>query len=236
MIAWLKGIIIDKDPSDLVISVNDVGYAVEASMNTFYQLPSEGESVGLHIQHIIREDANLLYGFYDKSEREVFRLLIKISGIGPRLALTILSGMTCQELIQCIALKNLAALQKIPGIGKKTAERLIVEMQDKWKQLPFDMNEQGQLTNQGEKGENNIEKSTEKNTVNNTGNIPLPFPFHHNSQAIREAMGALSTLGYKPPQISQAIDSIIASVEVDDLASKNSEQWIREALKYFSRV
>lgn len=233
MIAWLKGIIIDKDPSDLVISVNDVGYAVEASMNTFYQLPNEGESVGLHIQHIIREDANLLYGFYDKAEREVFRLLIKISGIGPRLALTILSGMTCQELIQCIALKNLAALQKIPGIGKKTAERLIVEMQDKWKQLPFDMNEQGQLMNQGGNGEKGAEKN---GVINSAGNIPLPFPFHQNSPAIREAMGALSTLGYKPPQISQAIDSIIASLEADDLATKNSEQWIREALKYFSRV
>lgn len=225
MIAWLKGILLDKDPSDLVISVNDIGYAVEASMNTFYQLPNEGELVGLHIQHIIREDANLLYGFYDKAEREVFRLLIKISGIGPRLALTILSGMTCQELIQCIALKNLAALQKIPGIGKKTAERLMVEMQDKWKQLPFEVN-------QGGKGE----KNAEKNTVNNMENIPLPFPFHQNSPAIREAMGALSTLGYKSPQISQAIDSIIATLEVDDLATKNSEQWIREALKYFSRV
>ena len=136
MIGWLNGRIIDKNqPGKLVLDVNGVGYDVETSLNTFFQLEVHNTAVGLHIHTVVREDALLLYGFLDKQERSLFRSLIKVNGVGPKLAMAILSSISPNEFIQCIHQENTALLIKLPGIGKKTAERLIVEMRDSIKQF-----------------------------------------------------------------------------------------------------
>lgn len=131
MIGWLDGHIVDKhQPGKLVLNVHGVGYDVETSLNTFFKLDSKNDSVGLHIHTIVREDALLLYGFLERQERELFRALIKVNGVGPKLAMSILSSITPDEFIQCIQQENAVFLMKLPGIGKKTAERLVVEMRD----------------------------------------------------------------------------------------------------------
>lgn len=131
MIGWLHGKIIDKQhPGRLVINVNGVGYDVETSLQTFFQLNNDALEYSLYIQTIVREDAFLLYGFIDKTERALFRALIKVNGIGPKAAMNILSSVTPAEFIQCITQQNTLFLTKLPGIGKKTAERLVIEMKD----------------------------------------------------------------------------------------------------------
>lgn len=137
MIGWLNGRVVDKhQPGKLVVDVNGVGYDVETSLPTFFQLDAQEGLIGLHIHTIVREDALLLYGFLDKQERTLFRALIKVNGVGPKLAITILSSTSPEEFIQCIHQQNTLLLTKIPGIGKKTAERLVVEMKDNLKHLP----------------------------------------------------------------------------------------------------
>jgi len=136
MIGWLNGQIVDKhQPGKLVLDVNGVGYDVETSLNTFFQLESHNKPIGLHIHTVVREDALLLYGFLDKQERALFRALIKVNGVGPKLAMAVLSSISPNEFIQCIHQENAAMLTKLPGIGKKTAERLVVEMRDSIKQF-----------------------------------------------------------------------------------------------------
>lgn len=140
MIGWLCGNLIDKDqPGKLVIDVSGVGYDVETSLQTFFQVEHQGNPVSLYIHTVVREDAFLLYGFYDKLERSLFRALIKVNGVGPKLAMTILSNCSKEELIQLISQKQVAQLTKFPGIGKKTAERLIIEMQDSIEHLSVPM-------------------------------------------------------------------------------------------------
>ncbi|KTD50038.1 Holliday junction DNA helicase RuvA [Legionella quinlivanii] len=136
MIGWLQGTIIDKShPGRFVVNVNGVGYDVETSLNTFFQLEASGGQITLHIHTIVREDAFLLYGFADKLERSLFRALIKVNGVGPKLAINILSSIAPTEFIQTIVQQNAVFLTKLPGIGKKTAERLIIEMKDSIEQL-----------------------------------------------------------------------------------------------------
>ncbi len=136
MIGWLNGQIVDKHHSGkLVLDVNGVGYDVETSLNTFFQIEGHDKAVGLHIHTVVREDALLLYGFLEKEERALFRALIKVNGVGPKLAMAILSSISPTEFIQCIHQENSVLLTKLPGIGKKTAERLVVEMRDSIKQF-----------------------------------------------------------------------------------------------------
>lgn len=136
MIGWLNGQIVDKhQPGKLVLDVNGVGYDVETSLNTFFELEGHNKTIGLHIHTVVREDALLLYGFLDKQERVLFRALIKVNGVGPKLAMAILSSISPNEFIRCIHQENSALLTKLPGIGKKTAERLVVEMRDSIKQF-----------------------------------------------------------------------------------------------------
>ncbi|STX51628.1 Holliday junction ATP-dependent DNA helicase RuvA [Legionella busanensis] len=158
MIGWLQGKIIDKQqPGKLVINVQGVGYDVETSLQTFFKLDGGDDIVSLHIHTVVREDAFLLYGFLDKLERSVFRALIKINGVGPRVAIGILSSVTPLELIQSISQNNTNFLTKLPGIGKKTAERLIIEMKDIVNQLAQNevlaMPDQGMLGNHQEQHE-----------------------------------------------------------------------------------
>ncbi len=138
MIGWLNGRIIDKlQPGKIVLDVNGVGYDVETSLATFFKVELSEGLIALHIHTVVREDAFLLYGFADREERALFRALIKVNGIGPKVAIAILSSVSPDEFIQCIHQQNTHVLTKLPGIGKKTAERLVVEMKDSIKQLAY---------------------------------------------------------------------------------------------------
>ena len=144
MIGWLSGQVVDRhNPGKLVVDVNGVGYDVETSLPTFFQVEAQKGVIGLHIHTVVREDALLLYGFLDKQERALFRALIKVNGVGPKMAITVLSSISPDEFIQCIHQQNTALLTKLPGIGKKTAERLVVEMKDSLQQLPHSVRLQG---------------------------------------------------------------------------------------------
>ena len=131
MIGRLSGLLLDKNPAQLILDCNGVGYEVSVPMSTFYNLPATGERVTLLTHMVVREDAQLLYGFGTSQERELFRQLIKISGIGARTALGILSGMSVNDLAQAVTLQEVGRLTRIPGIGKKTAERLLLELKGK---------------------------------------------------------------------------------------------------------
>ncbi len=131
MIGRISGTLLEKHPPLVLVDVGGVGYEIDVPMSTFYNLPAIGEKIALHTQLIVREDAHQLYGFSTHDERAAFRQLLKISGVGPKLALTILSGMSVAELSHVVAAQEVGRLTKIPGIGKKTAERLLLELRDK---------------------------------------------------------------------------------------------------------
>jgi Holliday junction DNA helicase RuvA len=131
MIGRLTGILIEKNPPQIVIDVQGIGYEIDVPMSTFYNLPACGEKLSLHTHMIVREDGHFLYGFSAEDERAAFRQLLKISGIGARIALAVLSGLSVRELAQAIAMQEAGRLVKIPGIGKKTAERLLLELRDR---------------------------------------------------------------------------------------------------------
>ena len=131
MIGRIRGIILEKQAPELVIDVHGVGYELQAPLSTFYKLPAPGQEVVLYTHFVVREDAQILFGFGSSQEREAFRQLIKISGVGPRTALSVLSGMSVSELAQAVTLQEPGRLTKVPGIGKKTAERLLLELKGK---------------------------------------------------------------------------------------------------------
>jgi len=131
MIGRLQGKVIGKQAPDLLLDVQGVGYELLIPLNTFFDIPDIGETVTLHTHFVVREDAQQLYGFSRLEERSLFRNLIKINGVGPKMALAILSGMSVEEFIRCVRRDDIATLVKIPGVGKKTAERLLIEIRDK---------------------------------------------------------------------------------------------------------
>ena len=187
MIGYLRGKLVHKTPPQLMVDVNGVGYEVEAPMTTFYNLPALNEEVQLHTHLVVREDAHILFGFSSLSDRSLFRTLIKVNGVGPKLALTILSGQSAEEFHRCIHDNDTQALIRLPGVGKKTAERLVVEMRDR---LP------------------NLDDA-----VDSSGSA-LMNPAKANPK--QEAISALTALGYKPQDASkmvQAIDTADKSCE-----------------------
>lgn len=131
MIGFIRGMLVSKSPPDIVVDVGGVGYELQVPMTTLFQLPELGCEVSLLTHFVVREDAQLLYGFAEAEDRRLFRELIKVSGVGPRLALTLLSGMDARAFAQCLQRDDLSALVALPGVGKRTAERLLVEMRDK---------------------------------------------------------------------------------------------------------
>jgi len=180
MIGRIKGILAEKQPPQLLVDVQGVGYEIEAPMSTFYRLPTVGSAVSLLTHFVVREDAQLLYGFATREERALFRALIKVNGVGPKLALTILSGIEAADFARCVAHDDSAALVRLPGVGKKTAERLIVEMRDKMRDwLPADAP---------------FELSAGVSSAS-----ALDGDSRH------EAESALIALGYKPAQASKAV-------------------------------
>ncbi|MBC7435576.1 MAG: Holliday junction branch migration protein RuvA [Bdellovibrionales bacterium] len=132
MIGRLQGTLAEKNPPQVLVDCNGVGYEVDVPMSTFYNLPGLGEKISLLTHFVVREDAQILYGFASAPEREAFRLLIKISGVGPRTALSVLSGMSVGDIAQAVTTQDAGRLVKVPGIGKKTAERLLLELKGKF--------------------------------------------------------------------------------------------------------
>lgn len=194
MIGRLKGILLERQAPRLLLDVNGVGYEVDAPMTTFYELPGVGEVVTLHTHFVVREDAQLLYGFLRESDRSLFRTLIKVSGVGPKLALAILSGMSADEFVGCVQRGDSAALTRVPGVGKKTAERLVVEMRDRvkdWQGVSLSLDA--------------VSKAAE----------PVV-------DALKDAISALVALGYKPPEASRMVNAVasegLASEEIIRLA------------------
>src|SRR6056297_2410673 len=133
MIGRLRGVIVTRQPPEILVDVAGVGYELQVPMSTFFRLPAVGEEVSLVTHFVVREDAQLLYGFADERDRVLFRSLIRVSGVGPKLALTLLSGMDADSFVRCVQRDDLASLVALPGVGRKTAERLLVEMRDKLK-------------------------------------------------------------------------------------------------------
>jgi len=131
MIARLTGILVEKNPPQITLDVHGVGYEISVPMSTFYNLPAAGEKLSLHTHMIVREDGHFLYGFSSEGERAAFRQLLKITGVGARIALAVLSGLSVAELTQAVVMQEAGRLIKIPGIGKKTAERLLLELRDR---------------------------------------------------------------------------------------------------------
>ncbi|MCO4757948.1 MAG: Holliday junction branch migration protein RuvA [Oceanospirillaceae bacterium] len=206
MIGRLRGELLEKHPPQLLIDVNGVGYEVEASMNTFYRLPELGRQVTLFTHFVVREDAQLLYGFADREERLLFRTLIKVNGVGPKLALTILSGISANDFVRSVHDQDTAALVRLPGVGKKTAERLIVEMKDKLKDLQV-----------ADFGEFQLSGGGDPDVA-----VSMPVADHR-----AEAESALVALGYKPVQATKAI----AQAEKALGPGASSEDLIRQSLK-----
>jgi Holliday junction DNA helicase RuvA len=133
MIGRLSGVLLEKNPPQVLLDVGGVGYEVDVPMSTFYNLPKVGEKVALFTQLIVREDAHLLYGFGTEAERATFKQLLKVSGVGPKVGLAVLSGMSVNDLAEAVATQESGRLTKVPGIGKKTAERLLLELKDRLK-------------------------------------------------------------------------------------------------------
>lgn len=185
MIGRLQGTLLDKQIPTLLIDVGGVGYEVDIPLSTYYRLPAPGQPVTLHTHFVVREDAQLLYGFADKEERALFRALIKISGVGPKLALAILSGIEPEAFLRCIERDDVITLTKIPGVGKKTAERVVIEMRDKLKELS------------GLAGRAPL------------GNV-VPIKVAEPLDAVQEAESALMALGYKPAEATKAVAAVKA--------------------------
>lgn len=182
MIGQIFGTIIEKQPPQLVVNVNGLGYEIDAPMSTFYQLPDVGQEVKLFTHFVVREDAQHLYGFYSRDERTLFRTLLKVNGVGPRMALTVLSSASPEEFVRMVLDNDTASLVRLPGIGKKTAERLVIEMRDKlsdWykSELP--------------EGATLIK--TDKNVRH---------------QSLQDAIAALVSLGYKQPEANRTVTKI----------------------------
>jgi Holliday junction DNA helicase RuvA len=176
MIGFLRGRLAAKHPPGLLVDVGGVGYELEAPMSTFYGLPAVGDPVALFTHLVVREDAHILFGFGTESERRLFRGLLKISGVGPKIALGILSGASVEDFLRTIEAEDVAMLTRIPGIGRKTAERVIIEMRDSVEKLalPFE-----------------------------SGDAAPAFSAPASPQS--EAFGALLALGYKPPEITRLL-------------------------------
>lgn len=188
MIAWMQGVLREKHPPLLLVDTGGVGYEMEAPMTTFYDLPAVGEPVTLHLHHVVREDAQQLYAFARRAERDLFRQLLRVSGVGAKLGLAILSGMDAGGFARCVLEADGASLSRLPGIGKKTAQRLIMEMRDR------------------------IETDSFGVAAVHAGTGATPAP--HRDDPVAEAVRALIALGLKPPEASRRV----RAVGTDDLA------------------
>ncbi|OGT35443.1 MAG: Holliday junction DNA helicase RuvA [Gammaproteobacteria bacterium RIFCSPHIGHO2_12_FULL_37_14] len=182
MIGQIRGIILEKQPPSLLVEVSGIGYEIDAPMSTFYQLPDIGQTVTLLTHFVVREDAQHLYGFYTSDERLLFRTLLKVNGVGPRLALTVLSSTATDQFVRCVLNNDTDSLVKLPGVGKKTAERLVIEMRDKLADWYT------------------ASSSTSTNSTRSVGD--------KRHQILQDAISALVTLGYKQHDANRTVTKI----------------------------
>lgn len=203
MIGRIRGILVEKAPGQALVECAGLGYEVDIPYTTFFHLPETGDEVTLHTHFAVREDAQSLYGFASRLDRNLFRLLIKVNGVGPKLAVGILSGLDAQQFIRCVEGRDLSSLVKLPGVGKKTAERLLIEMTDRIGQL------EGQF----------VPTSPET-----TGAGQSNARAGSGAAATGEAEAALIALGYKPQEAAKAISKVAEE-------GMTSEALIRLALR-----
>jgi Holliday junction DNA helicase RuvA len=180
MIGFLRGKLMHKAPPQLLLDVNGVGYEIEAPMTTFYDLPALGQDVKLHTHLVVREDAHILFGFASETERLLFRALIKVNGVGPKLALTILSGQSVADFYRCVEDNDVKGLVRLPGVGQKTAERLIIEMRGRLPELD--------------------------SSVVSISSVSNPVQLANSPK--QEAVSALCALGYKPQDAAKMVQGI----------------------------
>ena len=201
MIGQIRGILIDKQPPEILVEVSGITYEIQVPMSTLYLLPEIGQELVLYTHFVVREDAQLLYGFYDTKGKAMFRSLIRVNGVGPKMALGILSGMEADEFVRTVRNNDITSMVNMPGIGKKTAERLIVEMRDRlgdW---------------------DTVDAAA---SAADAGSLASSI-----GAASKDAETALISLGYKPQQAARAIAQVLRqSPDISD-----SEELIRLALK-----
>ncbi len=193
MIGRISGKLVHKQPPEILVDVGGVGYELQVPLTTLFQLPEPGADISLVTHHAVREDAHTLYGFIEASDRELFRLLIKVSNVGPKLALAILSGMESDAFVRCVQREEVSTLVALPGVGRKTAERLVMELRDKLKDWLA---------------------STDGGSAQ-AGSAPTARP----GAIIADAEGALVALGYKPTEAAKMVaavndDSVVDSEEL----------------------
>ncbi len=202
LIGRLRGCLLEKTAPEVLIECNGVGYEVTMPMTSIYTLPEINQEAIVYIHFVVREDAQLLYGFANKTERKLFRLLMKVNGVGPKLGLAILSSMSADQFVSCVIHDDLSTIVKIPGVGKKTAERLLIEMRDRLKDWQLD-------TSSSE-----IDNIIVPNQIENT--------FVNDERG--DAINALISLGYNQSQADKAVKSVFEK-------GMKSENIIRNALK-----
>jgi Holliday junction DNA helicase RuvA len=181
MIGRIRGTLVHKQPPEILVEVGGVGYEIQVPMTTFFRLPELGAEVSMITHFVVREDAQLLYGFIDGQDRTLFRQLIKVNGVGPKLALTILSGMDSASFVRCVQRDDISSLVALPGVGKKTAERLLIEMRDKLKDWLATAPADGSMA------------------------LVLDAPV---IDIVADAEGALVALGYKPQLATRMVAAI----------------------------
>ena len=187
MIGQIEGTIIEKNPPEILVEVAGITYEILVPMSTLYQLPESGELVRLHTHFSVREDAQTLYGFFDAETKKMFRSLVRVNGVGPKMALGILSGMSVEDFVQAVRNNDSDAMVRMPGIGKKTAERLMIEMRDKMIEWGSDDNVGSDLSSQTK------------------------------SSFTKDAEIAMINLGYKPQQAARAIAQVLkVNPEIND--------------------
>ena len=211
MISFVKGKLLEKDPTALLIDVNGIGYEIFVPMTTFYSLGEINSEVSLYTHFVVREDAQQLYGFKTKVDKKVFQELIKVSGIGARTAIAILSGMDCKTLLHCVENKDYGLLSSVPGIGKKTAERLVVEISDKLLKLASEIHADS----------DNISSST---PLSDSNIQATQSSVSSSSSIFNESVDALIALGYKKKDAEKMVRSTIDN-------AKNASEAIRKALQ-----
>ncbi|MBJ7275209.1 Holliday junction branch migration protein RuvA [Marinobacter salarius] len=204
MIGRIRGILIEKSPAQALVECAGLGYEVDIPYTTFFNLPETGNELVLHTHFVVREDAQSLYGFSSRLDRDLFRLLIRVNGVGPKLAAGILSGLDANQFIRCVEARDANALVKLPGVGKKTAERLLIEMTDRIGQL------EGQFT----------PASPNATVISDSANAGIAAG--HDPR--EEAEAALIALGYKPQEASKAISKVAEE-------NMSSQELIRLALR-----
>ena len=202
MIAFLRGILLQKQPPIILLDVHGVGYELEAPMSTFYALPDKRDEVALYVHLVVREDAQLLYGFSDEGQRQLFRSLLKINGVGPRVALAILSTLSTQEFINCIHREDAATLTRVPGIGNKTAERMIIDMRDR-----IDVAE-------------SVSQSAQEDAASAVNPLQIP------DNPLQDAIGALIALGYKSAEANRAVNAVKEQSQQRDDLIRNALQFL----------